>query len=277
MYGASNDPYLLRENARPDGLYNNWGYNDPSGKAVRSQTLNTAQANLILITAGDSNMASVGPSAFTPTNSSVVDEINMYNGVIYAAVDPLLGPTISSLGPGGLSARVADQIISAGSFARVIIAPCAVGGSTTTMWAAGGPLYTRVPVLMARLAALGITPSTPNVTFAMVYQIGANEHGIAQATFQANYTQMVVKAQNAGFVGRVFVPEYSILANVADTTIEAAEAALVDNVTYFFGGNIDSLTGSTNRQADGTHLTTAGQASASTLIYNAMHASGAPF
>lgn len=277
MQSLSNDPFVLGENYRSDGWLNNQGYADVSGKTIRSSVLNTAQKNLILITAGDSNMASVGPSGFTPTNASVVDNFNIYDGANYAAVDPLLGQTLSSLGNGGIAARVADQIVTAASFPRVIVVPCAVGGSTSAMWAAGGVLYGRLNVVMARLAARGITPATTNVTFALVYQIGANEHGIAQATFQANVAQTIAKAKDAGFSGRVFIPKYSIAANAADATIVAAQTALVDNVNYFDGGNIDSLTGGTNRQADGTHLTAAGQASAATLIYNAIHASGAPF
>jgi hypothetical protein len=41
-------------------------------------------------------------------------------------------------------------------------------------------------------------------------------------------------------------------------------------------GNIDSLN-ATNRIADNTHLNDTGAAAAATLVYNAMHASGAPF
>ena|SRR5215475_9118452 len=73
--------------------------------------------------------------------------------------------------------------------------------------------------------------------------------------------QFPQRAKDAGFNGLVFIPTYSILSNAADTTIQAAQTALVDNVQCFGGGNIDSLTGTANRQADGTHLTTAGQSS----------------
>ncbi len=274
---ASDDPFVLSENTRNDAPSNNAGYSDVSGKTIRSSVLNTAQKNLILITAGDSNMASAGPSAFTPVNATVVDNFNIYDGANYAAVDPLLGQTGSSLGSGGIAGRLADKFVTAGTFPRVIIVPCAVGGSTTTMWAAGGVLYNRLNVAVARLAARGITPATTNVTFAIVYQIGANEHGIAQATFQANVAQTIAKAQDGGFSGRVFIPSYSMISNVTDATIVAAQAALVDGVDYFAGGDIDSLTGGTNRQGDGTHLTAIGQASAATLIYNAMISSGTPF
>jgi hypothetical protein len=62
------------------------------------------------------------------------------------------------------------------------------------------------------------------------------------------------------------------------SNITGAQAAVVDNVTVFASGNIDSLTGTAvNRQADDLHLSDAGAAAAATLIFNAMHASGAPY
>lgn len=42
------------------------------------------------------------------------------------------------------------------------------------------------------------------------------------------------------------------------------------------GANADSLN-ATNRQTDNTHFNDTGMASLATLIYNAMHASGAPY
>jgi lysophospholipase L1-like esterase len=273
----SNDPFLLSENYVSGQWNNNQGYADVSAKSIRSSILNTSQKNLILITAGDSNMASVGPSGFTPTNASVVDNFNIYDGANYAAIDPLLGQTLSPLGNGGIAARVADAVVTRATFPRVIVVPCAVGGSTTTMWAAGGVLYSRLNVVMARLAGRGITPSTTNVTFALVYQIGANEHGIAQATFQANVAQTIAKVKDAGFVGRVFIPQYTRNSGT-DATIRAAQLALVDNVTYFDGGDIDAITATgANLQGDGVHLTAAGQALAGTAIESKMHASGSPF
>jgi hypothetical protein len=46
-------------------------------------------------------------------------------------------------------------------------------------------------------------------------------------------------------------------ANVVNSTIQAAQAAVVDNVLVFAGANTDSLTGGTNR-SDGTHLSNVG-------------------
>jgi len=278
--GTSTDPFVLLESPRSDGWNNNSGYSDAHLRTLRSlQTVDTTKKNLILITSGDSNMASVGPSAYTVVNTTVNDNLNIYDGAMYGAADPLLSSTyFPSFGTGGITAQVADKFITATTFDRVICVPCSVGGSTTTMWAAGGVLYNRLAVVMRRLAARDITPATTNCTFAIINQIGANEHGVLQATYQANVAQTINKAKDAGFVGRVFISQYSRLSGSTDATIRAAQAALVDGVTYFDGGDIDAITAvGANVQADNTHMSTAGQAAAATNYKTKMSASGAPF
>jgi hypothetical protein len=246
---------------------------------MRSNSVDTSKKNLILITAGDSNMASVGPSAYTVTNSTVVDNLNIYDGAIYAAADPLLGAMyFTGFGPGGITARVADAFIP--TFDRVICCPCSVGGSTAAMWAAGGILYNRLPVVMKRLAARGITPATTNCTFGLIYQIGANDTGAgtSQASFQASVVQTIAKAKDAGFSGRIWIPQYSRLAGSTSSAVRAAQSALIDGVNYFDGGDIDAITATaSNLQADNTHFSTAGQAAVATQYKTKMSAAGAPF
>lgn len=275
--GASSDPFILRENERPDGWNNGKGYSDVNNRTMRSNSVDTAKKNLILITAGDSNMTSVAPSAYTATNATVIDNLNMYDGAIYAASEPLLSACYyTAFGPGGLTLRIADTFVPV--FDRVICCPCAVGGSTSTMWAAGGILYSRIGVVVKRLAARGITTQTLNCTFVLIYQIGANDHGITQAQFIANVRQTVAKAKDDGFSGKIFIPQYSRLNNATDATIRAAQTTLIDSVTYFDGGDIDAITATaSNLQADNTHLSSAGQAAVAAQYKTKMSATGAPF
>jgi hypothetical protein len=133
---------------------------------------------------------------------------------------------------------------------------------------------------MRRLAARGITPETTNCTFGMIYQIGANDNGAgtSQADFEANVAQTVARAVDAGFSGRVWIPQYSRLAGSTSATVRAAQAALIDSVTYFDGGDIDAITATaSNLQADNTHFSAAGQAAVATQYKTKMSATGAPF
>lgn len=275
--GSSSDPFVLTENLRSDQINNDAGVQDVNGRTLRNQTVNTGIRNLILLNYGCSNGAGVAPGVYTPVNGSVLDNFNIYDGAMYAAQNPLLSCNTSPLGSGNVLTVLGDTLVGNGRFDRVILVPCCIGGTATFHWASGGVHYNRINVAMLRLKERGITPTTPGCTFAIVHYCGENEHGITQAQYIANVQQNTAKIKDVGFSGRIFVNLQTMLGNVFDATIRSAQAALVDNVTYFSGGDIDSLTGSTYRQADNTHLTTAGQAAAATLVYNAMHASGAPF
>jgi lysophospholipase L1-like esterase len=57
------------------------------------------------------------------------------------------------------------------------------------------------------------------------------------------------------------------------TAVQAAQVGIVDNVTIFSGGDLDSFN-ATYRQADNTHPNDTGAAAMATAVYNAMVASG---
>lgn len=271
------------ESVRSDITDNNLGYSSTFGKSIRNLTINPAAKTLVLLIDGQSNMTSVAPSAYSPTNGSAMDNFNIYDGAIYAVADPVLGPSYNAaLGPGSIAGRLADVFINNAIFDQVIVVPIAIGGTSIAIHSAGGALYERPCVAMRKLASRGIVPGMTGVTFAYLWGQGESDHGTAQASYEAGFQQIVARLKGCPgvatqFSGRVFINIETILANTTDATIQAAQAAVVDNVSIFQGGNLDTLTGATNRQADGTHFTNTGLANAATLIYNAMRASGAPF
>lgn len=291
------DPYQLGEYTlvqSPILWQSNHGYTDTSSKTYRFNALNTGVKNLVLIVAGQSNVAAEAPSAYTVTNSSVIDNFNIYDGGMYVYTDPPLGSTWAYLAFGGsgstcgtliscgsVGGRIADIFISgngtvaANTFNRVIVVPVAVGGSSIAQWDTTGPLYNRICVTMSRLAARGITPQA-NVTFAIVWGQGESNHGTAAATYQASLNNIQAKAVSCGFSGRFFVNVQTWLSGVVDATIQGAQSGIVDNVKFWAGFNADSLN-ATNRIADNTHFNDTGIAALATGMANAMHASGAPY
>jgi len=281
--GTSNDPFVLNENARPDQPLNDYGNFITAGKTCRTDaggilcqpTINPAQKTLALIVLGASNGASVGPSAYVPSNTTVIDNLNIYNGALYVASDPLLGQSMSTLGPGSVSLILADGLI--GIFNRVILVNAAIGGSTSIMLGIGGVHYERGCVAMRRLAAAGITAATTGVTIGLLFMTGENDTGTSAANYQAAIQQQVAHIQSCGFSGRIFIPTETFLGGAVNATIQTAQANLVAlGNPWFAGGNLDSL-GTGSRQADQTHFTNAGQISAEGLILNAMIATGAPY
>jgi hypothetical protein len=93
-----------------------------------SQTLNPAVRNLVMLMPGQSNIADEAPSAYTPTNAAAIDNLNIYDGGIYNAVDPLLGCAIIQAVGGNPILRLADNLITANLFDHVLLVPMADGG-----------------------------------------------------------------------------------------------------------------------------------------------------
>lgn len=269
---APPDPFLLTETV--PGVR---GDHDTNGRVMRSPAINPAQQTLVLITAGQSLRANASGTQYTPTNAASIDNFNVYNGALYDCAGPMLGCTPGSTGPGNVAPRVADLLISNGKFDRVIIVPTAMGGSFIAEWQAGGVYHDRVPVAMRRLASRGITPVTPGVTFALEWGHGESDgnYGTSQAEYQAGWQSFKSGVLAAGFEGRIFVARESYYTGSTFPAITAAQAAVVDGVTVFAGGNIDSI--NSGGRSDDLHLNNTGAATAATLIYNAMVASGGPF
>lgn len=260
-----------------------------NGVALRSQTVNTSIANLVLIVAGQSNLTDVAPSLFSPVNGSALDAMNINDGAIYAAVDPLPGCSLTFSG-GNPALRLADALVTGGFFARVIIAPIAIGNTAVADWATGADA-SRFAVIMQRLAARGITPAMTNVTFAVIWGQGENDTniGTSQASYTASLNAVISASRAAGMSGRWFVAEQSWNGNMVSSAVEAAQAAVVNNPSgVYVGPNADALIGSACsgvacRQSldpggsTNLHFSDAGSASYASAWQTSMHASGSPF
>lgn len=256
----------------------------PQGLALRSQSVNTAVKNLILLGPGQSNITSVAPSAYSPSNPTVLDCLNVNDGAIYAAVDPMLGCSINpTLGPGNPLLRLADAWVTSGLFARVIIVPLGIDATAAADWGAGF-CANRIPVAIARLAAKGITEQT-NVTFAVPWAQGEtdNQLGTLSAAYQASVGQAITASRTAGLIGPWFIAKQTYIAGAASATIQGAQAALINHGAGIWAGpDADALIGSVCsgvacRQGDNTHWTDAGSASYAAAWKTAMALYGAPF
>jgi hypothetical protein len=211
---------------------------------------------LVLITAGQSNIANVAPSAYTPTNGSNIWQLNIYDGKIYPASDPLLGTTnVFGFGTnfGNPSLRIADGVIAAGYFARVLIVPVAVSGSAIAWWnnnlagQATPALSGVLPVAINRIKQKGITCGSGGVTCVIAW--GQGEEDNALATSQTSYTTsgnaLISATATAGFVGHWYFAKQSYYTCLCTSAaVQAAQAALVNGTTVFAGPNADALVGS---------------------------------
>ncbi len=268
MLGCSSapDPYLMTE------LAGSSGYLDTSAKTLSSQSLNGGIRNCILLIAGQSNVCNNVTTAYTPTNSTKVDNLNPYNGAVYKGVDPLLGCSApGALGSGCFAGRLADKLINANLFDRVILVPVGVDGTAAADWQ--NTYGNRLSAALKRLSARGMTAT------AILWGQGEQDGflGTSSAAYQASMNAVIAATQALGYAGPWFIAEQTWRSGTTSATIQGAQAALVNQGSNIWAGpNADSLD-ATNRQADNTHWNDTGSDAYAGLWQTALHAFGAPF
>lgn len=264
---------------------------DTKGLALRSQTVSAAIRNLILITVGQSLCENIAPTAYTPTNPTKLDNLNIWDGAIYEAKDPLLGSVmpivlgVPYLGPGNPNLRIADTLITNNKFDRVIIVSTCIGSTAVADWDTGfeSAIF---PVIMQRLASLGIVAGT-NITIAAIWGQGEQDNilGTLQAAYTTSLNSVITKSRAVGFNGIWFVNSGESYINLTTSApVQAAQAAVINHGSSIWAGaNMDALIGNNcsgvacRAPLDGVHWSDAGSASYAAAVVTAMGLSGAPF
>lgn len=256
------------------GIASTTPFKDTSGKTPRATTINPVEDTLVMICAGQSLPQNIITDTYSIVNPTKIDNYVWWNGANYAASVPLLGTAWNgSIGTSlSFNLPIADGLISNGKFDRVIIAPCNMAGTTVQLWAQNGVIaeatgyYRCIQAIALKLAAQGITPSTPGVKFLVKWNQG--ESDTQAGTSQANYTLYLnqLKALVSAVLPGVkwTIATESWLSGTTSSAVQAAQAAAVDNVLYFAGENMDSI-GSGGRVGDNTHLNASGGSSAATM------------
>ena len=97
--------------------------------ADKEKIINSEEV-MVFLAIGQSNAGSFGDGTYVPRN----EVYDYYRGNLYNAKEPLLG------GDGGGSSpwtRLADLVIDNGLYKKVIIVPCAIGGTSIQCWSEG--------------------------------------------------------------------------------------------------------------------------------------------
>lgn len=286
------DPYILRPPVIA-GAFNVVNHGTSAVTLRALQTVNPAVRNLILIGAGQSNMAnSPQASPYVPTNTAVIDQLNIDDGGIYNAADPLLGTSINNypaLGGGNPLLRIADAEITAGNFDHALVASVAIDGSPVADWdpTTNGVISDRLPVLFGRLASKGIVAGT-NVTVVVLWGQGETDtdRGTAQAAY-FNALSNVISASRtaAGYNVMWLVAEQTYSTGVISTAVQNAQLAIVNHPANIWAGpNADAIIGTTcgglTCRPDNLHFGNNGMpvyVGAASGWQAALHATGAPF
>lgn len=226
----------------------------------------------VIVVIGQSLSVNEVPTPYVPVNVNI-DQVNIYDGKLYKAHDPLLGINVSGGAVtekrGTWMLRMADKLISDGLYDRVILVPMAVGNTRVGQWAdpSQAPyLFNKINVVGLRLRDAGL-PCT-----AIMW--GQGESDTAANTSQASYAaslQKVIGEFNRAIPGcPVLVAQEAYYYGNTNAGILAAQASVVNNSTVFAGENVE-LIGPSGRY-DNTHLNEAGAEQRATLAVAALKA-----
>lgn len=241
--------------------YGTTTFTSTAGKTSESAP---AQAGTgVFICLGQSLIGNHGASDFDPGSSSVL-QIDINAGGVYRCKDPVIGATGTV---GGLVSRLGDQIRVDGMFTRTLMVPGAIGGSDIHQWIDSGLFHHRLRVCILRVRQLGLTPT------AFLWEQGQGSSHVND--WDEHIREIVDSARGLQCSAPWFIAKCTMQGNVVDATLQAKQESLWgtthNGVNIYAGPDIDSLTGGTNRQGDGTHLTDTGNASAATLWSNALN------
>ena len=242
------------------GVFIGKGFSIAAGKTEVSPLTMPNENTAIILIIGQSTAANICNSAYTPLNAKV-HNLNIHNGAMYRAVDPLLGPDGLN---GNWATELGDKLITAGTYDRVILVPIAISGSNADEWGSG-VCHHRVACAINRLFAFGMTP-----TF-VLYQQGESEQidGISKATYKTGVNNTIATLRGLGVEAPIFVAKATKVNGVVSSTIQEEQAELVDNPNGIYAGaDTDSLDGS--YRFDGTHWNATGRAAVATLWQNVL-------
>lgn len=244
--GSISDPYYLIP------LIESVTKKSTIGKTPSNPRLVGGQRNDIFLVFGQSRSSCYGTGTYTPTNTTKIDNLNLWDGGMYQGADPFLG--CGGLG-GSWMGQLADGRITNNKADRVIFIPFGYGGSQIANWEPGGILHAIVPAAIKRTFALGLTPT------AVLWQQGESDTATSSATWQASFAALKASVVGYGVSAPWFVAKSTMLSNVVNPVIQGAQVAVVNGSSVYAGPDIDQFTGVTNL-ADGTHMTLVGNTSA---------------
>ncbi|MBN2158991.1 MAG: hypothetical protein JW807_06315 [Spirochaetes bacterium] len=223
------------------------GYSDTSSKTKVPCGSIAGGRTMVALALGQSNTGNHGETLYRPAGPV----FNLFKGDCYRAEDPLLGPT----GDGGsVWSRLADLVIQAGLYDRVVIIPIGVGTTTAAHWAEGGYLHPRVVNAAEEAGSLGL-----KITH-VFWILGGSEKltdgdAANRERYKKNFLSMVRGLRNRGVTAPVYVA-IGTYSGAFNRDIQRAQRELAaENPGIVPGPNTDALHAVAENRWEMVHFT----------------------
>lgn len=258
---SAQDPYHLNVN-----------FGDARDPGTRTQvdgSIQSGESTGVILTLGQSNGANAVVGPYTPSQLRN-NNFNIADGGVYVSQGLLLGcnGVIAGTNFSNVFARVADKMILAGIYTRVILVPLSIGGTTVADWAGTG-IYdckNRVTVACERLVAAGLSPDL------ILWHQGEADAGAgtSESDYQAALLSVIANIRSFGFDAKFLVSLVThwtgtvTPGGVYATAIRSAQGSIVNHSTGIWAGP-DTDTIPDSSRADGVHWNATGADQVSSL------------
>lgn len=252
------DPFVFNE--YPAQAAGGIGYSKIAGRTQVSSIISAPSTTKTIITGGQSNHSTApGTTAYT-TVSSQAQNLNIYDGAIYAGADPVLGcSSAPGVGPSSVNMRVADSMISRSKATRCIVVPIAIGGTPFAAWApsTAGTLFGRISTAILRCRARGLEPD------AIFWAEGEadNVAGTSAASVTASIQAIVDGIRALSCTAPFYVGLFTMQAGATSATIRTGITNSVEsprNIKLGYDADTNLTVAGGFRLADQTHLSDTG-------------------
>ncbi|HOX29043.1 MAG TPA: sialate O-acetylesterase, partial [bacterium] len=263
---ASAAPALAWKPEQPGDYFPNSDYVYMINRKVVSCKKILGPRTMVMFTFGQSNSANSSPDKYTPKQPVYV----FYEGKCYEGMDPLPGTSGSG---GSLWPRLADKLIEAGMYDKVLIVAVGVGGTPMKRWTPGpeGDLYGRVLDAFDSLKKKDI-----KITHLLWHQ-GENDNGskTPKDQYKKMFMTMVGDIRKQGVDAPIYVAVATRCGRLGEGfEIQQAQRELVNTELKIFPGAFSDEITSIDDRHDACHFTGQGLDKHATLWFNAIKYSG---
>lgn len=198
-------------------------FSNPAGRVPVSVGSAVSGRTAVVVVAGQSYAANMpasdpyaGASVYAPTGA--VFQLDVFDGKLYRAIDPLLGT--SGVG-GSMWGRMADGLISSGKYDSVVLVPLAVGGTSVDDWVSSGPLFRKLTLGFRELQDLGITPTQ------FIWEQGVADSLTDPGAYQQKLLSIFGVLRAHGMTAPIYMAINSLIGGtlLTDPALRAAQAA----------------------------------------------------
>jgi hypothetical protein len=201
---------------------------NPDSYTQVNPNLVAGETTCVIIAGGQSTITNCGTGSYTKTNTPV-HMLNIYSGGMYSAINAMIG--VDGSGENFLI-RLADKMINAAKYERIILVPFGLGSTPIVNWAVGasGFCNERISVACQRVSKMGLLAADQVY---VIWQHGESDQVLG--TSQGDYTTRLASV--------ISTVKTSYVSGNTSSAVRAAQTAAVTG-TVFAGPDTDTLNSS---------------------------------